>query len=181
MKEEFRIIRESAKTKIFPLDPEQVAGEIVIKFIKKPPSNTSITLLCSLFCFALQNKSMAEENTIAIENSISTPEVIIKHWSATFPYALISAGPIGCKIESSEKVCRKDEKPVSSYSYKVISSKGWGSSIIDINQDGPCIIVYYKLSVDHSGPEGRTCLTPNADLQIRLELSNKSHSSTTQP
>ncbi|MCB3523551.1 hypothetical protein [Klebsiella variicola] len=146
--------------------PKQVSGETVMKF------NTKIILLGTLFIMSLHNKILAAENTAAIENLVTTSEIITRYWNARFPYGPYARGPIECKIESSEKVCRKDEKPITSYTYKTLSSNGWGTSIKDIKKDGPCIIIYYRLSVDNIGNEGRTCLTPYADLQIRIELNN---------
>ncbi|MDU0923284.1 hypothetical protein RXR22_23965 [Raoultella ornithinolytica] len=147
-----------------------------MKFNNPPIHKIRIILLGALLYFALQTKSPTEENTVFFENSLPNTEVITKNWHARFPYGFSPAGTVGCKIENSERVCRKDERPVTSYSYITISFIGWGSSVISVNQDGPCVIVYYRLSVDNSGKEGKTCLTPYANLQIRLKLNNTNSS-----
>ncbi|HDT2220779.1 hypothetical protein ABLV58_11450 [Klebsiella sp. JB_Kp046] len=170
MEEYFRISQESTKATVNIADPQHATIKTIIKLIEKYPSYAEIILFCSLMFF-LSNESMAQENIKTIENIYSTTEIITKNWNTSFAYPPFT-GPIGCKEERSEKVCRKDEKPITSYSYEVIFSKGWGTSITDIKQDGDCIIVFYRLSVDNSGPEGRTCLSIYSNLQVKFKLNN---------
>ncbi|WP_448110790.1 hypothetical protein [Pseudomonas lini] len=178
MHKEFKTTQELAMTADRQIVPAQVAGELATKSNKKHFPAICKLSSCVLLLFALQNGNIKAEENNNIENKPPTTEIIIKHWSASFPYGLFSTGPIGCKFENSERICRKDKEPVTYYRYSKISSIGTGSRITNIYQDGPCIIVNYILSVDNSGSEGRTCLSPNAVLKIQLELTTQDGSST---
>lgn len=170
MKKELKNTQESTIPVNYLYVPEQTERDKLTKCYKQRLHHISITPLCVLLFFGQQNKCMAEENTVSLKNTESTTEVILKSWRVVFPII----GSSYCKVDRAERMCRKDGKPVTSYSYKIYSSHGWGTSITNINQDGNCVIVHYRLSVDHVGPEGSACLEAYADLDIQLILNYES-------
>jgi hypothetical protein len=171
MNKETKAIEENPRIIDQTIGSAQEAEGLIVELKKSiTPATQNILLSIVLFLALLENVTKAEEKHEPIEKAAPTSEVIIKNWSATFPVGFLSTGPIGCTIESFERVCRIDGKQVASYSYSNISSTGFGSQITNINPDGTCIIVHYRLSVDHKGAEGRTCLEPYARLKIELKL-----------
>lgn len=146
-----------------------------IEKLKKPAYATGLYLLSALFFLGV-HVVKAEGMYKDTGKEFPGPEEVERFWRAYFPFGALSSGPIGCAIESMEIICRADKNPVTSFSYEVITFTGYGTKITTIQQDGACVRVFYKLSVDHGGPEGRICLSPEANLRVKLKLTTQVHS-----